>query len=195
MFEFLDRLPELLAGNVYLLAGVSGALLLVLVAASFGLRRSARKRSTAREPATSVADEEKIGQAASPPPRNRRLGDGYEPHVDEDGGALIYSLPVDSGIVSVGFSFEITQSDLDVLQTDSYRRAVLEVVAHTILQRSMLRGHDEIKQVEFDQILNNVLHSSSEELEEYISRVSRDHNIAIRYYVNDVLARRSAQKD
>lgn len=60
MSEFLERLPELLAGNGYVLAVTSGALLLVLVAASFGLLRFVRRRSAKRELAASVEDEETI---------------------------------------------------------------------------------------------------------------------------------------
>jgi hypothetical protein len=58
--EFLERLPELLAGKSYLLAVVAGALVLLLAAAAFGLRRSVRRGGTKRAPATSVEDEEKI---------------------------------------------------------------------------------------------------------------------------------------
>lgn len=54
----------------------------------------------------------------------RRLGDGYEPHVDEVDGELIYSAPVDSGPVTMSFSFPITRIDLDVLTADPYRQPV-----------------------------------------------------------------------
>jgi hypothetical protein len=57
---FLERLPQLLAGDGYLLPAIAGAMLLILVAASFGLRRSVRKGSIKRNLATSVEDEEKI---------------------------------------------------------------------------------------------------------------------------------------
>ena len=33
-------------------------------------------------------------------PTVHKLGDGYEPHVDEVDGQLVYSLPVDSSFVS-----------------------------------------------------------------------------------------------
>ena len=65
----------------------------------------------------------------------RLMGDGYEPHVEQWGEQLSYSLPVDSGFVSFSFTFAIRQADLDVLLSDDYRRAVLEVIAHTLLQR------------------------------------------------------------
>ena len=45
----------------------------------------------------------------------RLMGDRYEPHVDRVGDRLTYSLPVDSGIVSFSFTFDIFQADLEVL--------------------------------------------------------------------------------
>jgi hypothetical protein len=56
----------------------------------------------------------------------RRMGDGYEPHVDEVAGRLVYSLPVDSGFMSTSFSFLIGDDDLAILLSDEYRRAVLK---------------------------------------------------------------------
>jgi len=66
------------------------------------------------------------------------MGEGYEPHVVQEGGKLVYSLPVDSGFITYEFAFEIKREDLDVLLTDNYRRAVLEITAHTVLQHSTL---------------------------------------------------------
>lgn len=37
----------------------------------------------------------------------RRMGDGYEPQVWQEGDRLIYSLPVESGFVSFDFTFDI----------------------------------------------------------------------------------------
>lgn len=127
-------------------------------------------------------------------PTVRRLGDGYEPHVDEIEGRLTYSLPVDSSFVSVDFSFEILQRDLDVLLADPYRRAALEVIAHTILQRSMIRGNEQVTQKAFGELVSQVLHAEPEELERFIDAIDRDHNIVIRIYVEQVLARRSAER-
>lgn len=127
-------------------------------------------------------------------PTVRRLGDGYEPHVDEIEGKLTYSLPVDSSFVSVGFSFEILQRDLDVLLADPYRRAALEVIAHTILQRSMIRGNEPVTQEAFGELVSQVLHGEPEELERFIDAIDRNHKIVIRTYVEQVLARRSAER-
>ena len=127
-------------------------------------------------------------------PTVRHLGDGYEPHVDELEGKLTYSLPVDSSFVSVGFSFEILQRDLDVLLADPYRRAALEVIAHTVLQRSMIRGNAQVTQKAFGELVSQVLHGEPEELERFIDAIDRNHNIVIRIYVEQVLARRSAER-
>ncbi|NEX91909.1 hypothetical protein G3573_03945 [Caulobacter sp. 17J65-9] len=103
---------------------------------------------------------------------------------------MIYGLPVDSSFVSTSFSFEITQADLDVLLSDRYRRAALEVVAHTILQRSMVRGRPPVTQADFKQVLLNVLHAPQEQFEEYLATVDREHNTVVRHYIDQILARR-----
>lgn len=129
---------------------------------------------------------------APTPPPNRRLGDGYEPHVDEVDGKLVYSLPVDSGFASASFSFSIEARDLDVLCAAPYRRAVLESVAHTILQRSMQRGAERVTQEAFADLVSRILHSPAADLEALIAAVDRDHNIRTRFYVEQAMARRAA---
>lgn len=121
----------------------------------------------------------------------RRLGDGYEPHVDERSGRLIYSLPVDSGFASASFAFEISSDDLDVLLADPYRRAALEVVAHAVLQRSMQAGRAQVTPADFHALVRSMLHSSAPELEAEIDRIGREHNMAPRRYIEQTLRRRS----
>lgn len=128
------------------------------------------------------------------PPPVRLMGEGYEPHVDDVAGRLVYSLPVDSGMVGVDFSFPIRQADLDVLLRDPHRRAVLEVVAHTVLQRSMTRGAAEVTEIEFGRIVERVLHSAAEELSAFIADVNRDHNVRVDHYVREAMARREAAR-
>ena len=125
-------------------------------------------------------------------PAVRHLGDGYEPHVDENSGVLTYSLPVDSSFISVDFSFHIRQNDLEVLRGSPYRRATLEVVAHTVLQGSLHAGGTKVKQADFDDLVASVLHAPPDALEQYIDRIDRDHHIAVRHYVDRIMARRSA---
>lgn len=120
----------------------------------------------------------------------RLLGDGYEPHVELTDGQLSYSLPVDSGVVSFSFSFAISQRDLDVLLDDDYRRAVLEVIAHTLLQHSALPGNPRFSQSDFDSLVSDTLHATSDALEGFITRVRREHHIVIEKYVQDILHRR-----
>lgn len=125
------------------------------------------------------------------PPLVRRMGDGYEPHVDDVAGRLVYSLPVDSGFVGLSFSFPIIERDLDVLLADPYRRAVLEVVAHVVLQHSMLRGNPEVTELDFRQLLDAVLHSAASDLERTIATVDRTHHTSIAVFVEAALRRRS----
>lgn len=120
----------------------------------------------------------------------RVMGEGYEPYVEQLGDKLIYSLPVESGFVSFHFEFDILQIDLDVLLSDHYRRAVLEVTAHTLLQRSTLKGHKRFTQKDFDNLIASALHASQEHLSAFISQINREHNISIEHYVNDIMNRR-----
>ncbi|WP_394547279.1 hypothetical protein [Pantoea ananatis] len=122
------------------------------------------------------------------------MGEGYEPYVDQEEGKLIYSLPVDSGFITYEFAFEIKREDLDVLLTDDYRRAVLEITAHTVLQRSTLKGYDRLTQRDFDNLVADTLHSTPELLQRFISQISHDHHIGIEGYAQDIMARRSLAK-
>lgn len=123
----------------------------------------------------------------------RRMGNGYEPHVEQFGDRLTYSLPVDSGVVSFGFTFELRQADLDVLLSDDYRRAVLEVIAHTLLQHSTIRGNARFTQSDFDSLVSGILHSTNDDLHAFIAQVGRDNKILIDHYVKEVMKRRSAE--
>lgn len=122
------------------------------------------------------------------------MGDGYEPYVNKFNNRLIYSLPVESGFVSFHFEFDILQIDLDVLLSDHYRRAVLEVTAHTLLQRSTLKGHKRFTQNDFDNLIATTLHASQEHLSAFISNINREHNISIEHYVNDIVNRRLTKR-
>ena len=122
-------------------------------------------------------------------PGKRRMGDGYEPHVDDVDGRLIYSLPVDSGHVSLSFEYEIEAGDLAVLLNDIYRRAVLHWVLHTKLQRTVIGTAEKISQADFRALLSEILHSPIENVEQLIQAVNREHNIHLQYYIGLDLAR------
>ncbi|UAJ10113.1 hypothetical protein [Polymorphobacter megasporae] len=125
------------------------------------------------------------------PPAKRLMGEGYEAHVDDEAGRLIYSLPVDSGFVSLSFAYPIKQADLDVLLTDPYRRAVLEVVAHTVLQRSMIRGNPEVSQLDFGRLVDRTLHACAEAVAGLVAEIDRDHHMSVDHFVREALQRRS----
>lgn len=117
----------------------------------------------------------------------RLMGDGYEPYVNKLNDRLIYSLPVESGFLSFYYEFDIRQTDLDVLLSDHYRRAVLEVIAHTLLQHSTLKGHKRFTQNDFDNLIATTLHESQEHLSALISQINREHKMSIEHYVNDIV--------
>jgi len=120
------------------------------------------------------------------------MGEGYEPHVTQEEGKLTYSLPVDSGFISYNFAFEISRDDLDILLSDDYRRAVLEIIAHTILQRSTLKGYDRFTQKDFDNLVVKTLYSTPAFLRLFIAEISHEHHIVIEHYVKEIMDRRSA---
>ncbi len=126
------------------------------------------------------------------PPSVRLLGTGWEAVVDDVAGRLIYSIPVVSGIVTVGFSFPIRAEDFAVLKADPYRRAVLEVVAHHVLQRSIPHGSPEVTQVDFAAISDRVLHGAADDLAAYIGEVDRDHRSSVGFFVDQAMARYAA---
>ena len=126
--------------------------------------------------------------AAGPP--SRRIGDGWEPHVDEVGDELTYSIPVASGIVDGSFSFSITGDDLAVLLAEPYRRLVLQHSLHTLLQRTMMRGGDpSMTQQGFREVADLVLAAPVDEVERFIDRVDAANNIALRVFVDRDLER------
>ena len=121
----------------------------------------------------------------------RRLGDGWEPHVDELADRLVYSLPVTSGHATVSFSFEIRRDDLDVLLTDPYRRAVLETVAHRTLQRSLVRGGEPVTRPAFADLVARVLHAEPSALASFAREFNREQHFATAFFVEQAMARRS----
>jgi hypothetical protein len=111
------------------------------------------------------------------------MGDGYEPHVDEIEGRLIYSLPVESGHLSLSFEYEIDVADLAVLLSDTYRRAVLHCVLHTKLQGTVIGMAREISQADFRLLVSRILHSPMDDVERVIATINREHNIRLQYYI------------
>lgn len=121
------------------------------------------------------------------PPPVRLLGDGWQPHVSDVAGRLIYEFPVASGHATGSFAFPIAQHDLDVLSNDPYRRAVLEVVTHTVFQRSMIRGNPDVTEAEFHRIVAEVLHTPLDELKTYLVAFDREYNMGVDYYVQQAI--------
>lgn len=122
------------------------------------------------------------------------MGDGYEPQVDEIDGKLIYTQPIDSGIVSFTSSFEIGEADLAILLADPYRRAVLEVIGHATVQRSSLRGNVPTTQADFDALVRRILHSTQDELDRAIAEAAQSHKMSIRVYADQAIVRRTRRR-
>ncbi|WP_294328175.1 hypothetical protein [uncultured Sphingomonas sp.] len=126
------------------------------------------------------------------PPPVRLQGDGWEPHVEVVAGRHIYAFPVASGHATHSFDFPITAADVDVLLTDPYRRAVLEVVTHTVFQRSSIRGNPATTRTGFDAIVATVLHGTKAALATYLTAFDREHNIRAETYIRQTMERHAA---
>ena len=113
--------------------------------------------------------------------------------VEKRDGKLVYSLTVESGFASCGFSFEIEARDRDILIADPYRRAVLYNVLHTLLQNtfgSTGQPPSKFTQQQFRKVTSVVLFSPDSDLKQYVQKFSADHNIALEIYVAKQLARK-----
>lgn len=121
----------------------------------------------------------------------RLMGEGYEPCVNKLGNQLFYSIPVESGFASYDFTFEINQNDLNILLSDNYRRAVLEIIVHELLQFSITERNNNFTQNDFNQLIMNTLHTSSNDLQTFIEQISKKYNISINSYVNNIMDKSS----
>lgn len=121
----------------------------------------------------------------------RLMGEGYEPCVNKLGNQLFYSIPVESGFASYDFTFEINQNDLNILLSDDYRRAVLEIIAHELLQFSKTRKNSNFSQSDFNQLIMNTLHASSNDLQTFIEQIGKKYNISINSCVKNIMNKRS----
>jgi hypothetical protein len=117
----------------------------------------------------------------------RRLGEDNESHVDEADGRLTYSLPVAAGAAIIDFAFEIRPQDLAVLRAEPYRRAVLDVIAREVLQRTMQPGAERVTKEAFDDLIATVLHSDATRLDRCISRFRLEYGIDVRLYVDRIM--------
>lgn len=99
----------------------------------------------------------------------RLLGEGFQPHVDEVGGKLIYSIPISRGVVDFDHQFEISQNDFEVLKVDSEKYQLLFDVLHDIFQNEYLGKEDEGTRIkEFERIKDIILHSDSNIVDEFL---------------------------
>lgn len=126
------------------------------------------------------------------PPPVRLQGDGWEPHVEVIAGRHIYAFPVASGHATLGFDFPIIPADVDVLLADPYRPAVLEVVTHTVFQRSSIRGNRATTRTGFDTIVVILLHGTNDALAAYLTAFDREHNIRADTYIRQAVERHAA---
>ena len=83
--------------------------------------------------------------------------------------------------------------DLAILLSDDYRSAILEVVAHTLLQSSMVIGGKPFTQHDFDNLIRDTLYSSFKDLQTFIAQVDREHRIGIKHYAKKIMDRRFAK--
>lgn len=82
--------------------------------------------------------------------------------------------------------------DLGVLLANPYRRAMLESVAHPVLQRSMIRGNPEMTELDFRRIADTVLHSDMNDLERLVAAVEWDHKTNFVFFAEAAMRRGAA---
>ncbi len=95
---------------------------------------------------------------------------------------LIYGIAV-GGVVALFWRF---------LPAWSRRRAVLEVVTHTVFQRSSIRGNPATTRTGFDAIVTSVLHGTNTALATYLAAFDREHNIRADAYIRQAMERHAA---
>ncbi|MFN4097211.1 MAG: hypothetical protein ACK4GG_10620 [Sphingomonas sp.] len=124
-----------------------------------------------------------------PLPPGRLLGTGWEPHVDEIDGRLVYSIPVASGHMDYDFEFEIGASDLTVLVEQPYRRTVLFMLLHKLLQDSTLPGYPTVSLADFRCLADKILFGSDDAVADLIETMSTEHNMGLQLYIDEEMQR------
>lgn len=124
-----------------------------------------------------------------PLPPGRLLGTGWEPHVDEIDGRLVYSIPVVSGFMQFDSQFEIGASDLTVLAEQPYRRTVLFMLLHKLLQDSKLPGYPTVSQPDFRGLADKILIGSDDAVADLIETMSTEHNMRLQFYIDEEMQR------
>ncbi len=121
----------------------------------------------------------------------RLLGNGYEPIVDDVGGKLVYSLPVDANGALTSQDFEITQADLAVLKADPYRYAILYRALDPLLQAAMRKDGRPFTQHDFRKLADAVLPAGDAQLKQFVAQYNQQHGATIDREADEFLKNRS----
>lgn len=113
------------------------------------------------------------------------LNRGYSPFVYKSPTGFTYCFPVSSGHADMEFEFDISEQDLNVLQSSIFRFKALYYILFNEAQSTFGTGHPNPRRYtyeEFEDAKNNVLYKSENELKELIKEFSREKNLAENYF-------------
>lgn len=112
-------------------------------------------------------------------------GSGYSPFVYKSTTGLTYCFPVSSGHAELEFEFEISEQDLAILTSSTFRFKALYFILFNEAQSTFGTGHSNPRRYtheEFEDAKNRVLYESESELTLHIKAFSRERNLAENYF-------------
>jgi len=113
------------------------------------------------------------------------LSGSYSPFIYKSKTGLIYCFFVSSGHADMEFEFDISEQDLNVLKSSSYRFRALYYILFNEAQSTFGTGHPNPRRYtaeEFEDAKNKVLYKSERELKLYIKKFSKEKNLAEDYF-------------
>lgn len=113
------------------------------------------------------------------------LNRGYSPFVYKSNTGLTYCFPVTSGHVDMGFDFEISEQDLDVLKSSVFRFKALYFILFYEAQSTFGTGNSNPRKFSFEEfkdLKNKVLYETETEVKLHIQACSRKYNLAENYF-------------
>ena len=113
------------------------------------------------------------------------LSKGYSPFIYKSKTGLTYCFPVSSGHADMDFEFDISEQDLDVLKSSSFRFKALYYILFNEAQSTFGTGHPNPRRYtaeEFEDAKNRVLYKSEHDLMVFIKEFSKEKSLAENYF-------------
>lgn len=113
------------------------------------------------------------------------LKGSFSPFIYKSQTGLMYCFPVSSGHIDTSFEFDISELDLDALQSSAYRFKALYYILFHEAQSTFGTGHPKPRRYsaeEFENTKNKVLYTSEVELQLFIKTFSKEKNLGESYF-------------